>query len=327
VPEWLERLKTDFYQRRISGAYLQEIHEVAIKAALKDQERAGVNVVSDGELRRDNDLDYLLARIPGVEIPHLAKTFYYDYYDAYVRNPLPVDDGNASLGLVDDLCFTLAYTDRPVKFSITGPFSLSRRVKNEAYSNPADLVMAFAHILNREVKALAAAGASVLQVDEPFLAGYPDQVELAVRAINQVFEGVEGPVKAMHVCYGNRYSRPVWEGNYDFLFPAVLDAHVDELVLEFARKGYDDLELFRRYPSPFMLGLGVVDVKSLTLESADLVASRIKRALQVLPPDRLMVNPDCGLRHVPPEVARAKLHAMSQGTAQVRQDILGAAAP
>ena len=186
--------------------------------------------------------------------------------------------------------------------------------------------MVFAHVLNREVKALALAGASVLQVDEPFLAGYPDQVELAVRAINQVFEGVTGPVKAVHVCYGNRYSRPVWEGNYDFLFPAILEANVDELVLEFARKGYDDLELFRRYSTPFLLGLGVVDVKSLTLESADLVASRIKRALQVLPPDRLMVNPDCGLRHVPPEVARAKLHAMSQGTAQVRQDILGSAA-
>src|SRR6266536_6332936 len=90
VPEWLERLKTDFYQRRISGAYLQEIHEVAIKAALKDQERAGVDVVSDGELRRDNDVDYLLARIPGVEIPHIAKTFYYDYYDAYVRHAIPV---------------------------------------------------------------------------------------------------------------------------------------------------------------------------------------------------------------------------------------------
>ena len=113
VPEWLERLKTDFYQRRISGQYLDDIHEVAIKAALKDQERAGVDVVSDGELRRDNDVDYFLARMPGVEIPHVAKTFYYDYYDAYVRHPIPVDDPTATLGLVDDLNFTLAYTDRP----------------------------------------------------------------------------------------------------------------------------------------------------------------------------------------------------------------------
>jgi len=323
VPEWLERLKTDYYQRRISGAYLQEIHEVAIKAALKDQERAGVNVVSDGELRRDNDVDYLLARIPGVEIPHLAKTFYYDYYDAYVRNPLPVDDPSASLNLIGDLNFTREYTDRPVKFSITGPFSLSRRVKNEAYSDPADLVMAFAHILNREARALAQAGAAVLQVDEPFLAGYPEQVELAVKAINTVYEGVEGPLKAVHVCYGNRYSRPVWEGNYDFLFPAILAAEIDQLVLEFARKGYDDLELFRRYPSHFLLGLGVIDVKNLSLEPPDEVAARVRRALQVLPPDRLTVNPDCGLRHVAPDIARAKLHSMSQGTALVRQDVLG----
>ena len=139
VPEWLERLKTDFYQRRISGQYLEDIHQVAIKAALKDQETAGVDVVSDGELRRDNDVDYFLARMPGVEIPHAAKTYYYDYYDAYVRHPIPVDDESATLGLVEDLRFTLSYTDRPVKFSFTGPFSLARRVKNEAYGNPDDL--------------------------------------------------------------------------------------------------------------------------------------------------------------------------------------------
>src|ERR671916_3147787 len=94
VPEWLERLKTDYYRNRISRSHLGEIHDMAIKAALKDQEQAGVDVVSDGELRRDNDIDYLLARMPGIEIPHLAKTYYYDYYDACVKNPLPVDDPN-----------------------------------------------------------------------------------------------------------------------------------------------------------------------------------------------------------------------------------------
>jgi 5-methyltetrahydropteroyltriglutamate--homocysteine methyltransferase len=324
VPEWLERLKTDYYQRRISGAYLQEIHEVAIKAALKDQEKAGVDVVSDGELRRDNDVDYFLARMPGVEIPHLAKTFYYDYYEAVVPRPLPIHDAGPGLGLVDDLRFTLDYADRPVKFSLTGPFSLSRRVRNEAYSDPADLVLAIARILNREALALAEAGAAIVQLDEPFLAGYPEQVGLAVQAINTVYEGVNGPTKAVHVCYGNRYSRPVWEGNYDFLFPAILDAQIDQLVLEFARKGYDDLELFRRYPStPFVLGLGVIDVKSLQLESPELVAQRVRKALQVLPVERLTVNPDCGLRHVPPDIALAKLQAMSQGTDLVRQDVLG----
>jgi 5-methyltetrahydropteroyltriglutamate--homocysteine methyltransferase len=125
VPEWLERLKTDFYQRRISAQHLKEIHDVAIKAALKDQELAGLDIVSDGELRRDNDIDYLLARIPGVDIPHRAKTDYYDYYDAQVTKPLPaaIDGGP---GLADDFTFTRAHTAKPIKFSFTGPHSASR---------------------------------------------------------------------------------------------------------------------------------------------------------------------------------------------------------
>src|ERR1700734_242621 len=143
VPEWLERLKTEYYQRRISAAHLAEIHEVAIKAAVKDQERAGIDIVSDGELRRDNDIDYFLARIPGVHIAQRAKSDYYDYYDAAVTAPLPEDgdppspapvdqdgppgaDGATAdlsgLGLAGDFEFIRALTDRPVKFSFTGPF-------------------------------------------------------------------------------------------------------------------------------------------------------------------------------------------------------------
>lgn len=324
VPEWLERLKTDYYQRRISGQYLDDIHEVAIKAALKDQETAGVDVVSDGELRRDNDIDYFLARMPGVEIPHLAKTYYYDYYDAVVPHPIPVDDEGASLGLVDDLRFTLAYTARPVKFSFTGPFSLARRVRNEGYATFDELVIAFARVLNREARALAQAGAAVLQIDEPFLAGYPEEVGLAVKAINIVYEGIHGPSRAVHVCYGNRYARPVWEGHYEFLFPTILDAQVDQLVLEFARKGYDDLELFKKYPARSLtLGLGVIDVKNPTPEPTELIVARVHQALQVLPPDRLMINPDCGLRHLPADRARAKLRAMSAGAAIVRAEVMG----
>src|ERR1700728_1643195 len=116
VPEWLERLKTEYYQRRISAAHLAEIHEVAIKAAVNDQERAGIDIVSDGELRRDNDIDYFLARIPGVRIAQRAKSDYYDYYDAAVTAPLPEDDKQLShRGLAGDFEFTRALTDRPVK--------------------------------------------------------------------------------------------------------------------------------------------------------------------------------------------------------------------
>jgi len=324
VPEWLERLKTEYYQRRISAQHLSEIHEVAIKAAVKDQERAGIDIVSDGELRRDNDIDYFLARIPGVHIAQRAKSDYYDYYEAQVTAPLPEDD-KSSLGLAADYDFTRGLTDRPVKFSFTGPFSLSRRLTGSAYADPADLVRALARRLNLEARSLAAAGAVFLQIDEPFLAGYPEQAELAVEAVNIVTDGV--PVTwALHVCYGNRYARPSWEGHYDFLFPAVLAARVDQLVLEFARKGLEDLRLIKEYSWHSALGLGVIDVKSAAVETPDLVAARIRRALEYVTPDRLMINPDCGLRHLTPEVARGKLHAMVAGTAIVRTE-LGAPDP
>jgi 5-methyltetrahydropteroyltriglutamate--homocysteine methyltransferase len=319
VPEWLERLKNDYYQNRLSWQHLTEICDVAIKAALKDQELAGIDVVSDGELRRDNDIDYLLARIPGVEVLNPLKAYYYDYYDVAIPRPLHSLDGVA-LGLAEDFAFTRAHTDRPIKFSFTGPFSLSRRVRDDAYSGSAELVRALAEVLNAEAHRLAAAGATLLQIDEPFLAGYRDEVETAIEAINIVTADV--PVTwALHVCYGNRYARPSWEGHYDFLFPAVMDADVDQLVLEFARKGYDDLQLLRKYGWDRDLGLGVVDVKSEDIETSSLIAGRIRRALDVVEPEHLVVNPDCGLRHLPPDVARAKLRAMVEGAEAVRAEL------
>jgi 5-methyltetrahydropteroyltriglutamate--homocysteine methyltransferase len=318
VPEWLEHLKTDYYQRRISAQHLNEIHEVAIKAALKDQELAGLDIVSDGELRRDNDIDYLLTRIPGVEIGHRAKTDYYDYHDAALSRPLPEPEG-VGLGLAADFAFTREQTHWPIKFSFTGPFSLSRRIRNGAYDDPADLVRALARWLNAEARALVDAGANLLQIDEPFLAGYPEAVDLAIEAVNIVTEGVSASW-ALHVCYGNRYARPLWEGHYDFLFPAVLAARIDQLVLEFARKGPGDLRLFRQHSWDRRVGLGVIDVKTAEVETPDVVASRIRQALEFVPADRLVINPDCGLRHLPADAALAKLRAMVAGAAQVRKE-------
>jgi 5-methyltetrahydropteroyltriglutamate--homocysteine methyltransferase len=322
VPEWLERAKTDFHQHRISRTSINEIYEIAIKAALKDQERAGIDIVSDGELRRDNDIDYFLERLPGIELPALAKVHYYDYYDATVRARIPEANDASQLRLVDDFLFTREQTDRPIKFSFTGPFSLAKRIRNEAYAQADDLVFAIARQLNHEARALAASGAALLQIDEPFLAGYPEAVALAVKAINLVVEGVDAEW-AVHICYGNRHARPAWEGHYDFLFPAILEADIDQLVLEFARKGYDDVALFKRYAPAFKLGLGVIDVKSEAVETADLVASRVERAASIVGADRLVVNPDCGLRHLPAKVALAKLRAMNAGAAIARARVRG----
>src|ERR1700709_2222051 len=127
VPEWLQRPKTHYYPGRLSRTQREEIHDCAVTAAIKEQELAGIDIVSDGELRRDNDVDYLLTRIPGVEIPMPRKDFYYDYHDVRTSSPLSAGGG---LGLDADFAFTRAHTDRPVKFSFTGPFSLSRRIRD-----------------------------------------------------------------------------------------------------------------------------------------------------------------------------------------------------
>ncbi|GAA5127947.1 hypothetical protein [Haloechinothrix salitolerans] len=325
VPEWLEGVKTDFYHRKISKNYLDDIHGVVTKAALKDQERADIDIVSGGELSRDNDIDYLLVRLPGIEIPDTRKSNSYDYYDAVVREPLPVGS-RFPLRLTDDYRFVRDNTDRPVKFSITGPFSLSRKLRNEAYDDPAGLVMALAELLNAEAKRLVAEGATVLQLDEPLLCGYRDQVGTAVEGINTVIDGVDASW-ALHICYGNRYARPSWEGHYDFLFPKVMDARVDQLVLEFARRGYEDLDLLARSGWDRGVGVGVIDVKTEEVETAETVAHRIRRALRVVPPERMTINPDCGLRHLPGDVARAKLRAMAEGTAIVRDELSTVATP
>ena len=266
VPDWLERAKTAVYHGGVSRTQLADMHDMAIKAALKDQEVADIDVVTDGELRRDNDVDHLLARVPGLVAREPVKAFYFDYLDLELPTRIP-DVGQGPLGLAADLAFTRSYTDRPVRFSMTGPFSLSRRLRMGAgagyadSADRADLVRDLARVLNAEAKAFAAAGADLLQLDEPFLAGYPEHAGLAIEAVNIVVADV--PVTwALHVCYGNRYARPLWEGHYDFLFPAVLDAAVDQLLLEFARKGDDDLALIEKHGWDRMLGVGVLDVKT-----------------------------------------------------------------
>jgi len=322
VPDWLERAKTAAYHGGVSRTQLSDMHDMAIKAVLKDQEVAGIDVVTDGELRRDNDVDHLLARVPGVVAREPVKAFYFDYLDLELQDRIPAV-GPGPLGLAADLAFTRTYTERPVRFSMTGPFSLSRRLRTgdgAGYGDSAgraELVLDLARVLNAEATALAAAGAELLQLDEPFLAGYPEHVELAIEAVNVVVADV--PVTwALHVCYGNRYARPLWEGHYDFLFPAVLDAAVDQLLLEFARKGDDDLALIEKHGWDRVLGVGVLDVKTAEVESVPLVERRIERALAYVPPERLLVTPDCGLRHLPATAARAKLRAMTSAAAAVR---------
>ena len=316
MPGWLERLKTEYFARRISRHDLDEVHDTAVKAAIKDQEVAGLDIVTDGELRRDNLIDYFVERLPGVDIDRSSKKFYYDFYDSSVSAKLPM----APLGLADDFRFLKKFTEREAKFCVTGPHSLTKRIRNEFYQSEEALAMDIARVMNLELKELVKAGAKIIQIDEPYFSGFPDDISWGVNALNAMVEGV-GATIAVHICYGNRYGKPSWEGSYRYLFPKILDAKIHQLTLEFARRGGEDLDVFKQLPSPFQLGVGVIDVKTQAVETPDVVAERIRKALEVVPAERMFILPDCGCFHLPRDVAFAKLCAMVEGTKIVRWEL------
>jgi len=316
MPAWLERAKNDFLQRKVSRHDLDDMYDAARKAAIKDQEVAGLDIVSDGELQRDNMIDYFAERIPGVQIDHSSKRLYYDFYESVVRSKL----ATGSLGLADEARFLKQNTSRTWKISISGPHALVKRLRNEFYPNEEAFALDLARVMNTELRELVRLGATHLQIDEPYYSGFAEDLPWAVKAVNALVEGVNAHV-TLHICYGNRYGKPSFEGSYRYLFPRVLEANVQALSLEFARRGEDDLQLFREFNVPFTLGMGVVDVKTHDVESAGMVADRIRRALDVIPVDRLMINPDCGLVHLPREVAFNKLSAMAEGTRLVREGL------
>lgn len=318
VAPWLAKVKTDYFNRRLPAEEVESIYAMAIKAAIKDQELAGVDVVSDGELRRDNMVDHFAVRLAGVEIDRANKDFYYDYFDSAVRQRLPL----APLRLVEEFSFARRLTDRLVKFSVTGPHTLVKRIRDEWYHDEPAYALDLARVMNAELKALVAAGARFVQVDEPGLSGFPEDIEWAVHALNAMVDGVEATI-ALHVCYGNRWGRPSVEGSYRPLFPQILDAQVDQLVLEFARTGTADLPLFKALPSHLSLGMGVIDVKDDRVETPEAVAAMIRRGLEVVPPERLWLNPDCGLHFVSTPVANAKLAALAAGAALARRELAG----
>ncbi|HUI50952.1 MAG TPA: hypothetical protein VLX60_04155 [Terriglobales bacterium] len=316
MPGWLERLKTEYHARRISKQDLDEIHDTAVKAAIKDQEVAGIDIITDGELRRDNMIDYFVERLPGVQFDRSSKKFYYDFYDCEVLGKLP----SGPLGLTGDFRFLKANTERETKICITGPHSLSKRIRNKHYPSEEAFAMDLARVINQELKDLVKAGATRIQIDEPYFSGFPEDLGWGVAALNELVAGVNAFV-GVHICYGNRYGKPAWEGSYRYLFPKILDAKVQQVTMEFARRGGEDLDLFREFSAPFEVGVGVIDVKTQAVETPELVAERIRKALEFIPKERVVVLPDCGCLHLPRNVAFAKLSAMVEGAKLVRKEL------
>src|SRR6202789_42261 len=179
MPGWLERLKTEYFARRISRHDLDEIYDAAAKAAIKDQEIAGLDIVTDGEPRRDNMIDYFVERLPGVQIDRSSKKFYYDFYDSEVLGKIPM----AAVGLVEDFRFLLANTERAAKICITGPHSLCKRVRNKPFPTEEALATDIARVMNMELKELVKAGAKFIQIDEPYYSVFPENTNGGVKVL------------------------------------------------------------------------------------------------------------------------------------------------
>ena len=296
----------------------------AIMVVLKTQELAGIDVLADGELNRfdpshpetNGMIDYFVSRLDGVRtrfsITDLQK-FREDAGMAYRTDPAGIvtsEIGEGTLNLPRDFEFTRALTERPLKFTCTGPHMLSKVLTDRHYRNRADLAMAIADVLRRQ---LAGMRADVLQLDEANISGHPEDREWAVAAINHVLEGVPGD-RAVHVCFGNYGGQSVQKGFWKDLIPFFNGLKVNHLVLEFARRGYDELSAFRDLDPRIGLGMGVVDIKDNGIETPYAIARRLENAHKVLGAGRVKyIHPDCGFWMLQRSVADGKMRALVEG--------------
>ncbi len=302
---------------RVPEAFLEEAQDDATRVAVRDMELAGVDVITDGEMRRESysnrfatALDGVDLDAPGVAIDRTGHENPVPRVVGAIRRTRPVE--------VRDVEFLRAITDRRIKITVPGPFTMTQQAQNDHYADERSLALAYAEAVNAELRDLKAAGADVVQIDEPYLQARPEPArQYAVEAINRALEGIEGET-VLHTCFG--YAHVVHDRPTGYPFLRELDDSLaTHLSLEAAQPSLDPAVL-RDVPSKVIV-LGVLDLGSSEAETPELVAERIRRALEVVPPERLVVAPDCGMKYLPRELAFRKLQAMVAGASLVREDL------
>jgi len=328
-PDWLidrERLGSRLPPRvrarelwRITEEHLEEAQDDATRIAVSDMERAGVDIVTDGEMRRESYSNRFATALEGVDLdtPGVAldRTGHPNPVPRVVgpiRRTRPVE--------VRDVEFLRSITDRRIKITVPGPFTMTQQAQNDHYDDPRMLALGYAEAVNEELRDLKAAGADVVQIDEPYLQARPEPArEYALEAINRALDGVDGDT-VLHTCFG--YAHIVHDRlpGYPFL-RELQGCAATHLSLEAAQPDLDP-ELLRDVPDKVIV-LGVLDLGDPKAETPEVVAGRIRRALTVLPPERLVVAPDCGMKYLPRELAFAKLRAMVEGARLVDAELHG----
>lgn len=316
-PKWVDRMRELLESDRLADDprlgvdedAWQEATDDAARLILEEHERAGIDVIADGEMRRNEMIEYFMHRIEGTSFPGRVKVWGHNYYD----KPAVVDEiAYDEEWLVSEYEFSDSVASHPVKVPITGPYTLARFSFDEVYQDTEELALELADLVRQEVENLIDAGATYLQIDEPALAQVPGDHAIVGESLEVITENVPDEVRmGLHVCYGD-YSR---------IYPELLDFPVEEFDLEFANGDFDQLEVFTEPEFTKDFAMGVVDAHDAEVESVTEIVENIRKGFEVVPPEQLTISPDCGLKLLPRKIAYQKLSNMTQAARTVEAEL------
>ncbi|HKU45519.1 MAG TPA: hypothetical protein VJQ58_01450 [Burkholderiales bacterium] len=301
---------------RIEKTFLEEAQDDATLLAIRDMERAGIDIITDGEMRRESYSNRFATVLEGIDIENPGSTI----NRSGVAIPVPRVAGPIRRrGPVEvrDVQFLRKNTRRKIKITLPGPFTMAQQAQDDHYKDEEAMAMAFAAAVNEELKDLKAAGADVLQIDEPWIQARPDRAaRYGVKAINRALQGIPGPT-VLHMCFGYAAAVKDKPTGYSFL-PQLEATTASQISIEAAqpRLALDVLKSMKK-----TLMVGVIDLGTEKVETAQDVAARIRAALKHVPAERLVVAPDCGMKYLTREAAFGKLKALAEGAAMVRKEL------
>jgi len=305
-PPDLERARNRFSRGEITAEELTKLEREETERVIRMQEEIGLDILVDGELYRGDMTTYFAERMGGYAISNPVRS----YGNRYYRKPVAVGPIRRTQPLtVEWWKYAQSLTSKPVKGMLTGPYTMMDWSFNEHYPSREAMAMDLAEAVREEALALEEAGATFIQIDEPAVSVRPEELPLAVRALGRATAGLRAKT-ITHVCYGD----------FDVIYPALLELPVDMIDLEMANSRFDLLERFRQHPFTKEIGLGVLDVHNHRIETKEEVKEGLRRALEVLPPERIYVDPDCGLKTRTVEEARQKLTVMVAAVREVRAE-------
>jgi len=307
---------------RVAPEFLEQAQDDATVVAIRQQERAGLDILTDGEIRRESYSNRFATALEGVDLENPAEIVSRTGNKALVprvvgkiRRKHPVE--------VRDLKFLRANTDRKVKITLPGPFTMSQQAKNDHYATEEEMALDYAAAVNEEMKDLFAAGADIVQMDEPWMEAHPEKARrFGLIALKRALEGVNGTT-ALHICFGYAAMVPGRPAAYSFL-EELADSPVQQISIETAQSSLD-CSVLAKLPNQTII-LGVLDLSKHEVETAETVAARIRRALPYVSPDRIVAASDCGMKYLPRDVAVGKMKALVDGARIVRHEVSGRAA-